>query len=415
MSPPPDAISVAVEWVLPTLAAAALLCLALRPPSAEAPDPLRGWRGAAAFLATRVAYAVVLLVVLDRPFRSDMWAWRSNTDGMARGEVPGRDFFNLYGPLYPYLQAWGRWLTPGHHPLGTLWIFVAGDALAVSCGTLLARDLLGPGGARVARSWLLLDPILWHQLVVRAQDESLFVGTLAAAAWLVHRERRASAAAALAFGFCATKVTYGPYALAVLLAMWGGGRKGIGPAALFAALVVAAYAWYLSTGASLLSDSNFETHSVNWGVGVSATDGVARVLPSFPKAAALAAYGLGTAAALGVAAVVSRGMPAGPRAVALLCVAHAMSLLTMPFCVSPYLAQGVVPVLLLFLVRVPGDPGRRWRLAGLATVSWLGAMHWTQWRGFSLPMKPVAIAFHAVVLAEAWRVLKGRAGPGGTA
>ncbi len=391
-------LSAVVEWILPTLGALGLVRLAWRP-GEGVPSLLRSDRAAwALWLLTRPAYAVLLWCFLDPGFGADMWHWDRNTRSMDQGMVIGRDFPNYYSPLLPYLQYAGRWLTPGFDRVGTLWIFLAGDALAVFLGGRLLGGLLGERAGAWARAWLLLDPLLWHQGVVRAQDEGLFLGTLVASVWLLRSGRFRASMAVLAAGLCATKIVYAPYALAVLLALPGEGRPFLRWWGWWGLAAGALCASYLATGASLFSGVDLEMRVRNWGAGVSAPDAARRIVPELPFDAALVLYAAACAVLVPWGARRFRAHPPHLRAVLNLAVAHAASLLFMPCAVSPYLAQGALFLLAAVLASRLGPVERRVAVLWLAAVSWLAAMFWTRHPAFSVLMKPVCISLHAGAL-----------------
>lgn len=397
------ALSLVAEWVLPCIGVAMLAAMAIRGLPRGDSWVLRSGVAWSAWAVTRVVYVVLFWFVLDLCYGADMWAWDANTRGMAKGLVPGRDFFNLYGPLYPYLQAIGRWLTPTWDKVGTLWVFVIGDFIAVWAGGKIAGALLGPLAGKWVRLWLVVDPLLWHQLVVRAQDESLFVGTLLLPIWLIHRSRPWTGMVVLALGLCSTKITYAPYALGVLLALPGEGRSYRRAWVLWCAVVLGIYAAYLATGARWMSGDNYSTHSVNWGVGVSLSDAARRLFPSLSVEAGLALYGISCAIAIPWYCWRIRRRSLLERAVLGAAMAHAISLLTMPCSVSPYLAQGSA-FLLLMALWLPVEARTRTAFLLLMVVATLlVVLYWTKSRWFSLPMKPTSIALHAWAIWILWK------------
>jgi hypothetical protein len=92
--------------------------------------------------------------------------------------------------------------------------------------------------------------------------------------------------------------------------------------------------------------------------------------------------------------------------VVVLAVVHAASMLTMPFCVSPYIAQGVAFPLLLFALLPAESRKRSIGLTGLVVFGFLVALVWTKCRLFSVPLKPLSISFHLFVLCAAVRLAR---------
>jgi hypothetical protein len=393
-----------VTWVLPSMASL-LLLVYLRTPTAGAGGPTtwldRGW--IPLFILSRVFYALLLFGLFNFDSPSDSWAWKLHSQSVLDGLMPGRDFENLYSPLFHYLLAAGRFITPGQHWLGTLLPFVIGDFLAILYGGRIGRNLLGEKGGGWVRAWLLVTPLLWHQLVVRGQDESLFLGLLLLALWLAHRERPIAVGLVLALGLTTTKVTFAPYALGLLLAMPGGRLRAILAFSLPTAVV---YGAYVAAGGSIFPTENLSAHQVNFGAGISIPDALARVFPTLPYGPMLSLYAGAMVLAAVVAPLLFRGGSVLLRGTAVLTVVHALSMLTMPFCVSPYIAEGVALPLLLF-ASLPAD--RRSRAVGLTwliVLGFLATLAWTKCRVFSVPLKPLSISFHLFAVWVAIRCLK---------
>ncbi len=394
------AMDILITWVLPGLSSL-LLVLCLR--DEQAGDRCRvcldrNW--IPLFVLSRVVYALILFVLFDFDSFSDSWAWKVHSQSILDGLMPGRDFENLYAPLFHYLLAAGRFITPGQHWVGTLLPFVIGDFLALLYGGRIGRGLLGERGGSWVRAWLLVTPLLWHQLVIRGQDESLFLGLLLPALYLAHRKRPVAVGLVLALGLVVTKVTFAPYALGLLLVLpdrrWRAAVAFLAPTALV-------YGLYAAAGGALLPAENLETHQVNFGAGISIADTLGRFLPGLPQGPLLVGY----AAAMAIAAVgtpfLVRGGGVLCRGVIVLSVVHAASMLTMPYCVSPYVAQGVAFPLLLFAVLPRRDRARSIGLLLLIVLGFFVTLVWTKCRVFSVPLKPLSISFHLFVLWVAIR------------
>ena len=139
-------IDILITWIL-TAMASLLLLVCLRDEQTAARCRLRFDRAwILLFVLTRVIYALILFVLFDFSSFSDSWAWKVHSQSTLDGLMPGRDFENLYAPLFHYSLAAGRFIAPGQHWVGTLLPFVIGDLLAVLYGGRIGRDLLGERG-----------------------------------------------------------------------------------------------------------------------------------------------------------------------------------------------------------------------------------------------------------------------------
>ncbi len=355
------------------------------------------------FVLSRVIYAVVLYVLLDYETASDSWYWKVYSLKVLHGEFPGRDFPDGYAPLFLYLQAGSRFLLPGWHWVGTLFPFMVGDFLALLYGGRIGRALLGDRGGTWVRAWLLVTPLLWHQLVVRGQDESLFLGTLLLALAAALGRRPVATGLALSFGLLATKVTYAPYALGLLLVLREGRWRAFAAFAIPSAVV---YGIHVAIGGSIFPTGAIGEFERNFGLGVSLPDTLGRVLPSLPNAPLLGFYALAmVAAAVAVPLSLLRGSLLD-RGIITLAVVHATTMLTMPFCVSPYIAQGVAFPLLLFAVWPRGSAVKGVGLTTLVLLGLFAALSWTLSRVFTIPLKPLSISFHLLCLWVAFRVIR---------
>jgi hypothetical protein len=395
------------EWILPlagtAVLAAALLLLRTEEALATA------WRRGAVpwFLATRVLWLFLFHAVLapsPAPW-SDLRPWEHMTDRMADG-LPGRDFPNLYGPAFPWLLYLARLSVPGAPPWGTLLAFVAADALLVFAARRAATAALGRAAGLRVGLFLLLDPLGWHQAVVRAQDESLFALPLVAAAALLAAGRAAGAGGLLGAGVLATKPTLAPFALAVV----AGGSRGaarLRALAVVAAVAGAGYGAALLLGMHPLRDLLSKAAGTpNFGMGISLSDALAQRVPSIPRGALVALWGIGCVAAAALAARAAD--PANPAAGALrgLGLVQCATMLFMPFCVSPYLAQGAAGTIAVILAALGGRPSGTAALLALAALHLLACWHLASapWAGPAL--KAGSVLLHGGV---AWLALAPRA------
>ncbi len=386
-----------VEWVVPTLFTFATPFW-MREPTEDGRLARFVWRWRwPLLLATRFAWPALLFAGLGYETVTDLGNRAARSALFLDGAVPGVDFADHHAPLTPYLEGVGRWLTPGRHATGTMLFYALGDIAAVLFGARLAERYGGSRGTW-AGAWLVLTPLLWHQLGIRAQDESLFAGALAVALWLANARRDVAVGAVLAVGLCATKPTFAPYAATLLLAL---GLRRWRATAAFALVTAAVYGGQALIGVPLIAEGGVSYHAVNFGSGFSIPDAIARFFPGLSPRAAVASYVLITGTVMVSVPLLHRAAPVEERSLRSLAAVHAASMLTMPFCVSPYFAQGIVPLLLLALAAPPRTA--RVLLGALPVLAWLCVMHWTKSRVFSIPMKPTMIAFHAFVLVVAAR------------
>jgi len=333
-----------VGWILPGAATAALLLLFRdRWPEALARGRALRW-AVPLWLLSRVVYVLVLYRLPGFEGGGD---FRFCVEGARRvlgGEVPGRDFVNAYGPLFHHLNALGLLLAPGGHPAGTLLGFLLGDALVVLLGWRLGRRLLGEEGGAWAGTWLLLSPLLWHQTVVRAADESVVLATLLGAVLLLDSGRAVLGMAVLGLGFCATKVSFGPYAAAVGAVLWFHGRDRLAGLLSFLGTCALVFGAYAAAGGDPFQVIGYPGESL-WFLNLSSP---AFLLPvPWGRGAALAAYGAAVAWAAVRWSPPGRGGGFAWRAACALAAVHAISMLVQPFMTVNWVCQGLAFLLLV--------------------------------------------------------------------
>ena len=298
------------------------------------------------FLLSRIVYLPVLYDIAGHPPNEDVRYWQEAASQVLEGSVPGRDFRNGYGPLFFYLLAPGVFVFGTESSLGVMLPLLLGEFLVVFFGARLTGILLGPKDALWAGIWLLLNPLLWHQTVVDAQHQTLFLGMLVLSVYLLAGNHGRWAMITLALGFCATKITYGPYALAVLCAASEMRlRSLISTWTPFLATCAVIYVPYMASGADPLA---FIGHPGVWlspyWYNISLL-----VYLATPELARLLGYGLyGTCTSLAAAWAAQRThtLSCAWRCVITLAAVHAVSMLVQPFCVTEYMTQGLVFLLL---------------------------------------------------------------------
>jgi hypothetical protein len=391
------AIEILTELLLPTLASLVLILGFRSPTDTRWAHRLRRADWWTLFALTRVVYPIVLLGWLGATPVSDSKFWTQSSDAGLAGQVAGEHFNWPYAPLLAQLQLWGRSAMPGEHWAGTLLPFVAGDLLAVVTGTRLARRAAPSLDPRWVLGWLVLTPLLWHQLIVRGQDESLFVGMLTAAALAAACGRPTLSGLVLGAGALITKVTFLPFAAVVVVALAPRPRQALRAGA--AALAVA-------LPGVLLWPPELPTRVVEEtaGIGLSLTDGLTR-LTGLSVASSLAILAL---AALALILVLlrggGRGLSSGRRAILGLAAMHCVVMLFMPGPRSPNVAQQAVAVLLV----VATLPGERWRDRAVVVwilLGWVTALVWTQHRAFTISLKLLSWGFHGALLLAIAREL----------
>jgi hypothetical protein len=403
-------LEIAVRGALPLLACLLTLVFLREPRRSPLAARLGGGTLAAAWLASRVAYGVLLYALLPWDGRADFQIWVArHAEPVLEGSVPGRDFRNGYGPLLPYLQAAGMGLLG--HKAGVLLVFLAGDAVVVLATARLAGDLGGAAAASWARAWLVASPLLWHQAVVNGQDEPLFAAFLVSALLLLHRGKDAAGGALLGVGLAATKITFGLYGAAVALALLPDRKRFLRCAAAGLATTGAIHGAFVAVGATLgryTTERHLQEHG-HWGtslvdtlrnVGLLHPETHRRLLPFLAAAAGLAVVAL---------ALRHRPGPFRPRAAAAGAAAHCVFALLVPGALVEYATQG-----LPFLVLLVAAGGGRWIAASawmLPPVAALVALHYAPpdwaWPWLNTSLRLLCLALYGGTL---WRA--GIVGPG---
>jgi len=176
---------------------------------------------AAAWLATRLGTYVVVFHVFGYAGGWDMLhVWVPIADTVLAGGDTSLLVDNLYGPLYPHALAAGLWIGGGHGPATGL-VFLLGDALALVLLHRIATRRLPAGDARRIVLFVLFSPLLWHGLIVRTQDEALFLCFMLLVQDALDRKCERTAAVAAAAGALLTKALLPLYLLPILLAPAG--------------------------------------------------------------------------------------------------------------------------------------------------------------------------------------------------
>ena len=233
-------------WVLPVLGAAASWA-ALRWKGLDGcPRRRWAWLAASLFLLTRGGTHLAVFHVFGYPGGHDLReVWTPIARAVLGGGDPGPWIDNLYGPLFPLVLAAGLWLSGGAYPPGIDLPFVLADAGALLLLFRIARRAFPEATARRLTLAVLLSPLLWHGVVVRTQDEPLFLLFLLGTLDLLQTRREAAAVVAAALGTLCTKALFPLWVLPVLLAGVGGaGRTAVRVAAagLLTAALLGAFA-----------------------------------------------------------------------------------------------------------------------------------------------------------------------------
>jgi hypothetical protein len=391
-----------VEWIVPILGTATLLAVLFL---ARTPERLEvAWRRGALpwFLATRVLYLVVLHGALAVPLASDLGPLASYTRQASWG-VPGLDFNHPYAPGFPWMLWLARYAVPGAPEWGLLLLFVVADAGIVVLGKRAAVAALGTTAGLRVGLFLLLDPISWQQIVARGQDEPLFLVPLVAATFLATRRRGTDAGIVLGLGLLVTKATLAPYAAAVAL----GGFEGRERWRAIAAMLLVAGAGYV--GAQLVGMRPLHhllgkaAHTHNFGAGVSLADRVVQHAPGIPRLALLGAFAAAVAVATARSSVFGRSPGGAAGAFRALALVHATTILFMPFCVGPYVAQGHPGALALFLPLFLVRPSATAAVLSLAALHLLACLYLTKAPYLGPTFKAACVLVYAGVAVAAWR------------
>jgi hypothetical protein len=402
-----EVLSLLIHWLLPGVATVLLLAgLRRRWPRQLPPEVWTRW-AIPVFLLTRVAYIPILYSLPGFQGGGDFLWWVSHSRPILDGKVPGRDFQNNYGPLFPYLQAAGIWLTGGWS-VGVLLPYVIADAVVVFLGARLAAIVLGPDGGRWAGAWLLLSPLQWHQVVVRAADEPVFLASLLGAVWLVLQAKPLRGMAVLALGLCATKVLYAPYAAAVGIVVWRDEPRRAMAAAVFVGTCLLVCGLYALLGGDVLQFARYRGEEL-WWLNVSSV--AFAVAPAVARWPALAAYVLVSLAAAAWAALAGPGRNRAERFVYSLALVQSVSLLFQPFVTVNHICQGLAFVLmpLAFDRDRPLEEALAWLLPLLGFF--VSVCSDTNALLYKLSAAPLFLAVNAGFVVLVLRQARGRPGP----
>jgi hypothetical protein len=208
--------------------------------------PAVGRLGARAFrrvtaglwLLTRVGTFLVVFPLMGYAGGYDLTeVWTPIARAVLTGADPTPFVDNLYGPLFPHVLALGLSAGAGRYAPAIDLPFLVADALSVLLLRIARRHLPEESARRVALFYLLC-PVLWHGLVVRTQEEPLFVLFLLATFDLLDRRHLLSGCAVAALGTLFTKALFPLWVLPVLLAPGGGLRRCLGRVLLAGGLTV---------------------------------------------------------------------------------------------------------------------------------------------------------------------------------
>ncbi len=382
-------------------ALASLLCIPFLLRRWPAAIPRNRWPLLAVlvWIVSRVLYGWFLYVFLGYQSQGDFQYWlQRHAARVEDGLVPGRDFENRYGPLFPYLQAGGHLLLG--HPVGVLLPFFLGEAAVVWLSWRVARRLFAEDEARALSTLVLLNPLLWHQLVRNSQDEALFVAFLLLALEAFAARRPVLAGLVLAVGACATKATLFVYGGALLLfasSDRGEFLRAAGAALLGTCAIAGPFAAAGARPFSFHLDAHLDEVLHR---GCSLTDALSRAL-AWGKSEYLPSLAVATAALgafLAGARMRLRAFPPGARAVLGLAACHAGFILLMPTALPGYFIQGVPFWILGLALTLPEQPLRTIALAASVAFSFLAVTLLGPWMDVGVVVFHLGIA--AAVLAR---------------
>jgi len=203
---------------------------------------------AATWIATRVAFAVIVWGVFGHMSLDSRTWFVPQARAVLAGGLPYRDFQSVHGPLFAPLLAPAVAL---FGDLGPGIVFLAADL--VTWRALAAAE---GEASDAAWAWVAM-PIVWISVVRYAQDEPL-AALFVALAWLASkRERPVAAGLALAAGFLCSKPLLPLPALALFAGMHGArARTRLVLAALIPVALV--YADFAALGAPVLQPLTLE-------------------------------------------------------------------------------------------------------------------------------------------------------------
>ncbi len=171
---------------------------------------------------------------------------------IARAVLEGRDpapfIDNLYGPLFPFALAGGLGAFGGGYPPGIDLVFVIADGASLWLLFRIALRRMSEPVARRLTLAILVSPLLWHGVIVRTQDEPLFVFFLLLTLDSLERGRETLAVSSAVLGTLFTKALFPLWVLPVLLAAGGGWRRLLLRIGSAGALTAAGMALYIAFG-----------------------------------------------------------------------------------------------------------------------------------------------------------------------
>ncbi len=212
----------------------------------------RGLLGALTWLATRVAFAVLVWGVLGHRGVDENAFFLPQARHAMAGEIPYRDFASAYGPLFaPLLGLALRFFGE----TGPFALFLAADFVAW-------RALAAAEGEASECAWAYASmPVVWYLAVRYAQDEPLGAAFVALAWWAHRRDRPAWAGLALGVGLVVTKPLFALLALPFLLGSRARARLALAAAAPVALVYGTLLAWHVPVL------QPFALEGANFGVG----------------------------------------------------------------------------------------------------------------------------------------------------
>jgi hypothetical protein len=162
----------------------------------------------ALLLINRVGLFLIVMVGLHFPAQSDVTVYFEQATRVLHGEIPFRDFFTAYSPLYPYVAALP--LLVWNSAKAVMLESMAAEALALLLWLGFARSAFGEATARRATLIYCCNPL--SQLVVPLAGQNHIWLSLFLAAALFITARRASAATEASSGIV--------FALGTMLVKW---------------------------------------------------------------------------------------------------------------------------------------------------------------------------------------------------
>lgn len=207
------------------------------------------WVAVGAFLATRLSIHILVFPLFRYAGGDDLLrVWVPIARAVLEGRDPVPHLDNLYGPFYPLVLAAGYGLTGGRHAPGIDIPFIVADACALVLLFRVAARRMSTALARRLTLAVLLSPLLWHNEIVRTQDESMFVLFLLLTLDLLDRGRELPGALAAALGTLCTKAVFPLWVFPILVSAGGGWRKTGLRITMAASLTVAGMAAYPAFG-----------------------------------------------------------------------------------------------------------------------------------------------------------------------